>query len=258
MPEISVLSLPAMLARGRWRLETPHAIAAHRFYWITRGQGRISIGGLTRGFSQNTVLFVPASRVHGLVAGLTLQGYAVTLPDHLAVPVPGNPARIRAASIFEQARISGYLEQIAAEFTAGGAGSGDAMESYLTLLSVWIERKQAQNDWQSGRPETAATRLVAGFLQWIETALGAKPTVGAAARALGVTPTHLTRVCRTHIGQSASAIIRARVIYEASVQLADTTARIGEIGASLGFATPAYFSRVFQSIRGQSPRDFRQ
>lgn len=40
--------------------------------------------------------------------------------------------------------------------------------------------------------------------------------------------------------------------------LAETSLPVGEIGASLGFTSPAYFTRAFQHLTGKSPTAFRR
>jgi AraC family transcriptional regulator, transcriptional activator of pobA len=78
------------------------------------------------------------------------------------------------------------------------------------------------------------------------------------ARALAVTPTHLSRVLREATGQPASRLIEARLMREARRQLAYTNLQVSSIAYALGYADPAYFSRVFSRVEGLSPRAFRE
>ena len=78
------------------------------------------------------------------------------------------------------------------------------------------------------------------------------------ARALAVTPTHLSRVLRAATGQPASRLIEARLMREARRQLAYTSLQVSSIAYTLGFADPAHFSRVFSRVEGLSPRAFRE
>ncbi len=256
--KVEILSIPALIGRGLWRLDRPHARPNHCIYWITRGQGRMSCDGITRGFSPHSLLFVPAGSVHAFLPGALVQGYRLSVTATSPVIAPDGPLILRSTSVFEQGEISGQLEKIMSEQQQTGPGAQIAMESYLALLSVWIARRQERNDWfpHASRPG-AAERLLRQYLRWIEGHLLAKPTVSKAAAALSVTPTHLSRVCQARVGMPAAQIIRRRLIFAAMLALADSKLRINEIADLLGFATPAYFSRVFQSVCGQSPRGFR-
>ena len=73
------------------------------------------------------------------------------------------------------------------------------------------------------------------------------------AAALGVTSTHLTRCCQQACGRSAISILQDRRIFEARRLLAETDMPVGQIGESLGFTSPAYFTRAFQHLTGKSP-----
>ena len=77
------------------------------------------------------------------------------------------------------------------------------------------------------------------------------------ARALSVSPTHLSRVLRQATGLPASRAIEDRVLREARRQLFYTNLSIAEIAYLLGYNDPAYFSRVFARATGMAPSAFR-
>jgi AraC family transcriptional activator of pobA len=77
------------------------------------------------------------------------------------------------------------------------------------------------------------------------------------AGALGVTPTHLSRVARALTGRPASQLILERRLLEARRALAYTSMQVAEIAYMLGYGDPAYFARVFAKATGESPSAFR-
>ena len=77
------------------------------------------------------------------------------------------------------------------------------------------------------------------------------------ARALAVSPTHLSRVARAATGVSAQRLIEARLMREARRNLAYTHLGVATIAYTLGYADPAYFTRAFTRDAGLSPRAFR-
>ena len=77
------------------------------------------------------------------------------------------------------------------------------------------------------------------------------------ARALAVTPTHLTRVVRASTGGPASKVVEMRLIHEARRHLVYTQASVTAVAYGLGFADPAHFTRVFSRVVGVAPREFR-
>ncbi len=255
--DIRVFTLPGLASQGRWRLQSLQSRPAHVFLWITRGQGQIRVGKTMRGFAPNTVLFIPSGQIHAVVPSPNAQGYVGFLPENLPVPAPHHPALIKANSIFDQGQMTGYFEQISLENNTPDIGSAHVIESYLTLVSVWIERHQARNDWAIPHRPNAAQRLAGNFLQHLEDNHAMGLPVSTYAAVLDVTPTHLSRVCRDVFRQPASDLIQARVILAAKYALADSDRKIATIAADLGFASAAYFTRLFRHSTGASPREFR-
>lgn len=70
------------------------------------------------------------------------------------------------------------------------------------------------------------------------------------AGALGVTPTHLTRVCRAASGKTAAEIITERKLYEARVMLGQAEPPISGVAEALGF----HSYRVFHPLRPEPYR----
>ena len=129
--------------------------------------------------------------------------------------------------------------------------------SHAGLLSVWIERQLHTHEEETPR-EDATTRLAAAFTALVEKEFHSAKTVRDYAKALGVTPTHLSRVCNKACGRPASAILADRVHYEARRLLTETHMPVKDIAAALGFASPAYFTRAFTQHTGRTPSQFRR
>ena len=73
-----------------------------------------------------------------------------------------------------------------------------------------------------------------------------RKSVESYARAMGVTPGQLTRLCRDTLGVCALAAIDARAIHEAKRELAYSTLSVKQIAAELGFRRRSLFRSVFQ------------
>jgi len=254
---IHISTLPGLVLNGRWRTDGLRALGSHEFIWITRGQGRATVGATTRGISANNLLFVPAGKIQAIFLSNNMQGYACYLPDDLPIPVPGQPCLIKAKSIFEQGQLTGYFEQISSEHLTQKTGASYAMESYMTLISVWMERNQPLNDWPDPRASTRSAHIVGRFLTRLEREYRTIQSVSAYAKILNVTPTHLSRVCSSAVGKPALELIQDRLILAAKCDLCDTELRIHEVSERLGFASAAYFTRFFGQRCGLSPSQYR-
>jgi AraC-like DNA-binding protein len=78
------------------------------------------------------------------------------------------------------------------------------------------------------------------------------------ANAVGVNPDYLTRIFRRELSVSPWDYLNRYRIKQARVLLRTTHTAIATIATEVGFAEPAYFSRVFQKEVGCSPRAFRE
>ena len=104
----------------------------------------------------------------------------------------------------------------------------------------------------------AARRLSRRFAQLVESHFPTDQSVSDYASKLGVTPTHLTRVCNQIMGAPASEILARRKLAEAQRLLADTKIPVKDIASALGYHSPAYFTRLFSAKIGLSPGAFRK
>jgi len=63
---------------------------------------------------------------------------------------------------------------------------------------------------------------------------------------------------RRYAGQSAQALVHQRQLLEAKRLLVYSSMTLSQIADALQFSEPAYFSRFFKRLTGQTPSAFRQ
>ena len=78
------------------------------------------------------------------------------------------------------------------------------------------------------------------------------------AAALGVSPTHLTRVCRAETGRTAAELLTERSLHAARSLLGATDVPVQDIARHLGFGSAAYFTRFIQHQTGRTPTALRR
>ena len=59
--ELRLMAIPRLAAAGKWRVEAMRSLSEPLFLWFTKGQGRITIGGITRGYSSRSLVEMPHS-----------------------------------------------------------------------------------------------------------------------------------------------------------------------------------------------------
>lgn len=254
---LRLMAIPRLAAGGKWRVEAMRSLSEPLLLWFTKGQGRITIAGQTRGYSTHTAVFLPAGVMHGFEVGPQVFGTAVYFGRDPGLPLPAAPQLIRVREVHAQQELNITLDMIQRELHAETPGHERAARAYLGLLGVWLERQVAKAAPEQGKPD-AAKRLVARYTDLMEREFRSGAGVGDLAAALGVTTTHLTRCCRQACGRSAIALLQDRRIFEARRLLAETDLPVARIGAETGFTSPAYFTRAFQQMTGTSPTAFRR
>ena len=255
--QMRLLAIPRLAAGGRWRVEAMRTLSEPCLLWFTKGQGRITIAGVTRGYTAHNAVYIPAGVMHGFEVGPQVFGTAVFFGRNTPVTLPEQAQHLRIREVHAQQEVNVLLDMIQREMDSDIPAHDRAARHYLGLLGVWLERQAVRAAPETPRPD-AAKRLVARYTALLEKEFRRGVGVGELAVELAVTPTHLTRCCRAGCGRSAIDLLQDRRIFEARRLLSETEMGVGQIGTSLGFASPAYFTRAFQHLTGVSPSAFRR
>ena len=256
-PTLRVTPIQKLTQGGGWRTEAMRSYGTHQLLWFTRGQGRITVSGITRGYGAHNAVFIPAGTMHCFQVATQVFGTALFVPADADLSLPGAPCHLRIREAQAQAELTQTLEHIQREAETRGRGSDRAMLHHAGLLSVWLERQMAANE-DALSPKDAASRLALRYAELVERDYRTGKSVSGYARDLGVTATHLNRVCKEVGGATASAFLADRKISEARLLLADTRKPIKDIATELGFTSAAYFTRAFHNRIGMAPGAFRR
>ncbi|MGC9417346.1 MAG: AraC family transcriptional regulator [Rhodovulum sp.] len=256
-PEIRVVPFSRLTQGSRWRAEAMRSYSAPQLLWITKGQGRITVAGVTRGYGAHNAIYIPPHTMHGFEMTGQVYGSAVMFSGIPDLDLPDTPHHLRVRDGQVQIEIATLLDSLERELSGRRTGSSRAIRHYAGLISVWLERQILMAEDIATAPDSAR-RLAAGFAALVEKEFRSPKSVSDYASELGVTSTHLTRICNQTCGRTASDLLAERKISEARRLLADTRAPIKEIAQALGYASPAYFTRAFQSRTGATPKEFRK
>lgn len=262
VPDTSVAGIRvgtiAQLARGTpWRLEHMHSHDHAIMLWITRGQGRMILQGLRSGIGTHNAVFIPAGTLLSVELGKQGFGLAVHLPEDPDLGLPEEPHHLRIRDVQAQAEIATILDVMQREQTANRQFAETAMRAHAMLMSVWLRRQMVEHA-DDGPRIPAAHRLVQAYCALVARDYATPKLMGDYAAELGVTPTHLTRSCREASGLTAADILTQRSLYAAREMIETTSLPLQDIGQSLNFSSPAYFSRFVQHHTGQSPSTLRR
>lgn len=261
IPPVDVQSIARLVQGGRWRTEAMRSYERPVLLWFTRGQGRLTVSGRTLGYGPHNLVFLPPRTMHGFSTMGPVLGSLVFLPNDPAFDWPGSTVHLRLNDVQRQRELTAMIDAMAREHDSDCARSNMALYHHAGLLSVWLLRTSGASDEQGtearSRPDTAAHRLAEAFTALIERDFRQPLGVQHYAQRLGVTPTHLSRVCRKVAGMPALDLLNDRRHFEARRLLKDSRLPVSEVARQSGFASAAYFTRAFRARSGQSPSEFR-
>ncbi|NDY92955.1 helix-turn-helix domain-containing protein [Ideonella livida] len=270
--------LETISARSRlhdWEIRPHRHEGFQQFLHLRSGQAQAWLDGRTEPLTGPCVVSVPPLAAHGFRFEPGVQGHVLTVQAAHLLPLLqrlgaadgtllarlGQPAHLPLRRTPALARtLQALVDELAQEYT------GHAPWRAQTLDALWLRwvlgLARALPDTTpagaaAGPPRRAHDHLVR-YRALVASRFHLQPRVSDLAAELGLTATQLNRVCRATAGCSALDLLHARLLLEAQRELAYTRQSIKQIALALGFADPAYFSRFFQRLCGQSPQAWRE
>lgn len=255
MQAVEVMTLAQFGQNEPWLRGLIHVQQGGLLLWITRGQGVIHMHGQRRGFSAHNAIYVPPDHLWAIDIGRQTLGQAVAVSAELAKSFPKTEKLLRIQDGLHQSELTGLIEDMRREIQQDRPFVDDALAAQSALLGIWL-RRQIELQVSPKKPK-AAQRLVRRFCDLAAKNVGSGKTMADFAQLLGVTPTHLTRVCKELAGMTAADILVQALLHEARQQLVTSERSFKAISEDLGFGSPAYFTRFIQQHSGMTPSRLR-
>ena len=241
-----------------WVISPHRHPAMHQVFLLLDGTTEATIDGETREFSEAYVLSIPRQSVHGFTFTKGTEGFVLSLPvqahPHVLSPDTDMGRAVQEPVTFEPDQaIIDLFHDLEVEHKANSPLRLQMLQSLSQTLMVRIARNAARHHQTRGK-----SRHFEKFEALLTEHIKDRWSVAQYATALSITPTQLSRITRAEAGVSASKLIDMWLFQEAQRSLAYTRMSVAEVGYTLGFEDPAYFSRAFRRHYGQSPSEYRR
>ncbi len=247
-----------------WELAPHRHARLHQVLLVRAGGGRVSLDDATFTLGPGSLVNIPPGHVHAFRFKPGTEGWVTTFADELIADLCHRVGDVRRelgrACVLTADKSMGLaVAQIWQEFSGHSKARALVLRGLSAVLLGWISREMVAAESASTRALAAPTEshLVQKFVDLIDRHYLEHWQVSDYAKALSVSPTHLSRLARAATGRSAIRMIEARIMREARRNLAYTNLSISTVAYSLGYADPAYFTRVFKQDAGVSPKAFR-
>jgi len=270
--ETDWLHCESIASRSRlhdWEIRPHRHEALFQILNIRRGRAEVSLDGESHSVAGPGVLTVPALAVHGFRFAQNIDGIVVTvLEDHVAGLLKREPAlkqrllRSQWTALDEPAasQVAAAVAVLNDEFRGTADWRALAIDAALQRLLLVLGRALPAAVTEAGVAAPGGTRGVAHvqrFRSLVEQRFREQPALADCARALGLGPTQLNRLCQQVLGHSALGVLHRRIVLEAQRELTYTTMSVKQIGYGLGFTDAGYFTRFFQRVAGRTPSAWR-
>ena len=115
---LSLTSIGQTPVNARWRTEAMRSHASPRLLYFNKGQGRITIAGLTSGYGPNNLIYIPAGVMYGFEAGPSVFGQVLSIPAAMATEWPDEPVHLRLRDVVVQKEAIGHFENLERELNS--------------------------------------------------------------------------------------------------------------------------------------------
>lgn len=238
----------------------------HQISLWERASGRYLIEDETLSLPARALTLIPAGTAHGfeiddgsdaVVISLAV-GYSTTVlgnePEAIWSPLK-KPALLPLQADLAQ-RLDHLFGAIVEEYQFASAYSEEAIACHLRLLLIFANRLiHLRGD---GAIVAQPDALLSSFLRLVDQNLRLRWPVGKYVEALSTTTYLLNAATRQAFGQTASELLRDRLIAEAKRLMLFSKLTVAEVGYALNFYDPSHFGRFFHQQCGEAPAAWRQ
>ena len=187
---------------------------------------------------------------------LLKEGLGRDITTDLSKPSCITSENLDASQGSEWNRLVQTVEALQQEWSANQPGKNLAIESLIRMTLILIGRLSSRGN-AGNQISNDELYLFNRFSDLIEQHFKEHWTLPRYTTELGVSETRLHQLCQNIAGRPPKRLIQDRTIQEAKLLLTMTDQSIREICFSLGFADPAYFSRYFKRLTGQTAKEYR-
>lgn len=154
----------------------------------------------------------------------------------------------------EDGNILALLEKMKQEQAGQAIGYETLVRSYLIEILIQTMRKTQRDRFLTSRPDGDILRM----LERIEAELPRAVPLYAFAQEFGYSPGSLSKRFKKQTGMGYAAYIQRRRLEYACRLLAGTQEKIPAVAEQAGYMDVKFFNRVFKSVLGMTPRDYRR
>lgn len=236
----------------------PHWHEHLEMLYVTGGECEFICNGKCFDARRGDLVVVNSAEIHSFVARGTAEYYSIILyPEFLSdIKRISTPICNR---VRDDEKIEHFFAELHREYTDNKTASDMATKGILYMLLTYLYRNYVYDgEWANDGPLAAELlQRLDRVITYISEHYHEKITTATLAEMCYVSEAHFCRFFKSAVGKTVTRYVNEYRVEKAKVLLLKTGESIAEIGVEVGFEDPNYFSRVFRSVTGISPQEFR-
>lgn len=247
----------------RWPLP-PHRKTVNDFFVVTEGYAKRQIGINAYELYKNELLIVPQLQVSTTdFYSEPIKGFYCHFSDDflddnallLNWKLQGSPLNKITIDNDRTERIGQVLKIVNELYRKNWKENKALIAQYLRTVITEISFQKTEIDKEQ---ISKKSELTLDYIRLIDANLDKRYTIGELAEKLHITPNHLNKTIKKHLGKSAQSVYNEILLQEAKVLLLQTSKDISEIAFELGFHDVSYFGKFFKKQSKQTPLEYRK
>jgi AraC family transcriptional regulator, transcriptional activator of pobA len=265
-----LVSIDSSCRKHDWVIKPHFHSKLYQFFLIKSGSGTFIFNEKTKPFSGKQLIIMPDNNLHGFQFSEDILGYTLSVASNVIEKVTASDKQL--AHELNQVRILNLenhiddfndlftlIQAIDREFLQQDEKIRLTLETLLLLFTIKIFRL----NFKFGREKTyiGANKELTyykSFLKKIKTSIPTNKSIDEFTKDLGISKTHLNRICQSIVGKSTKQVISSYLMNEAMILLTHTNLTISEIAHQLEFKDVSYFCRFFKKQANTSPAKFKE
>lgn len=244
-----------------------HVDLLHVLY-VREGEAIMHLEGNDHSVEGPNLMIIPAMAIHGWDFSHGLDGYVITVAKPLVTylreqleqhgEVLNKAAHYPLAEQREATSINTLILQVHEEYCQHSSGRTHLLHSLMQALTIQLARRAERRRKLFLPQQDKGHGYLVRFQRLVEAHYKEQPNIASLAKNLGITGSYLNTICQQLAGSSALHLLHERLLLEAKRLLTYTNMTISQVADELGFSEPAYFTRFFKRLTGETPKAFRQ
>jgi AraC family transcriptional regulator, transcriptional activator of pobA len=265
---LNLVAIDYSCRKYNWEIKPHYHSSLYQFFFIESGSGTLIINEKLKKFSGRNLIIMPENNLHGFQFSDDIKGYTLSVSSAIIDKITNNDkALLHEISRVRLLNMNNYFDEfndvmdsvrrMNKEFSLQAEKEALFLETLLLLLIIKIFRMTIESE----KEYVASTRELVyykEFMKMIKSVVPTNRSIDDFTKDLGISKTHLNRVCQTIAGESTKQVISKYIINESMVLMTHTDMTISEIAYQLEFKDVSYFCRFYKKQTGVSPAKFRE